>query len=57
MDINDVRSAVTVLMLLMFLAIVGWVYSKKRDQRAFDEVAALPLQEDADIAAPSGRTE
>jgi cytochrome c oxidase cbb3-type subunit IV len=44
MDINDLRSAVTLLLLLMFLAIVAWVYSKKRDQHTFDEIAALPLQ-------------
>ncbi|MCX2864221.1 CcoQ/FixQ family Cbb3-type cytochrome c oxidase assembly chaperone [Paucibacter sp. PLA-PC-4] len=44
MDINTLRSAVTLLLLLMFLAIVVWVYSRKRDQRTFDEIAELPLQ-------------
>ena len=46
MDINTLRSAVTLLLLLMFVAIVAWVYSGKRDRRAFDELAALPLRDD-----------
>ncbi|UDF33586.1 UNVERIFIED_ORG: cbb3-type cytochrome c oxidase subunit 3 [Shinella sp. XGS7] len=46
MDINDLRSAVTVLLLMMFAGIVAWVYSSRRDKRAFDELAALPLREE-----------
>ncbi|HEX2011513.1 MAG TPA: cbb3-type cytochrome c oxidase subunit 3 [Roseateles sp.] len=51
MDINDLRSAVTVLLLLMFAAIVAWVYSSKRDAHAFDELAALPLQDEAGVTS------
>ena len=42
MDINDLRSAVTVLGLLLFLALVSWVYAGHRRQ-AYDEAACLPL--------------
>jgi len=42
MDINDLRSAVTVLGLLLFLALVAWVYAGHR-RHAFDEAARLPL--------------
>ena len=45
MDVNDLRSAVTVLMLLSFVGIVVWACSRKR-RRAFDEAASLPLAED-----------
>jgi cytochrome c oxidase cbb3-type subunit IV len=55
MDINDLRSAVTVLLLVMFLGIVAWVYSSKRDRRAFDELAALPLQDELPEAAAATR--
>jgi cytochrome c oxidase cbb3-type subunit 4 len=41
MDINELRTAVTLISMVVFLAIVAWVYSKKRDQRSFDELAAL----------------
>ncbi|QPF73288.1 cbb3-type cytochrome c oxidase subunit 3 [Roseateles sp. DAIF2] len=46
MDINDLRSAVTVLLLLMFAGIVAWVYSGRRDKNTFDELAALPLKDE-----------
>lgn len=49
MDVNELRSVVTVLLLLMFLAIVVWTYSKKR-AASFDECAALPLQDDEPAA-------
>lgn len=57
MDVNDLRSVVTVLLLVMFLGIVAWVYSKKRDMRSFDECAALPLHDEpeADAAGASRR--
>jgi len=53
MDINELRTAVTLISMVMFLAIVAWVYSKKRDQRSFDELAALPLIDDAAPLAAS----
>ena len=49
MEVNDLRSIVTVLLLVMFLAIVVWTYSKKR-AASFDECAALPLQDDEPAA-------
>jgi cytochrome c oxidase cbb3-type subunit 4 len=47
MDINDLRSIVTVAGLLCFLAIVGWAYSK-RSKKGFDEAANLPFAEQDD---------
>lgn len=45
MDINDLRSIVTMISLLMFVGILVWAWSK-RNQRDFDEAAQLPFQED-----------
>lgn len=45
MDINDVRSAVTVISFLTFLGIVAWAWSK-RNKKAFDDAANLPFQDD-----------
>jgi cytochrome c oxidase cbb3-type subunit 4 len=45
MDVNDLRSAVTVLMLLSFVGIAAWAWSRRR-RDAFDEAASLPLAED-----------
>lgn len=45
MEINDVRSAMTVIMFLVFLGIVFWAYGKQR-KGAFDEAARLPFEED-----------
>jgi cytochrome c oxidase cbb3-type subunit IV len=47
MDINDLRSAVTVVGLLLFLALVAWVYRAPR-QRAFDAAAQIPFVGEAD---------
>ena len=46
MDINDVRSAVTVLSMLLFIGITAWVWQRKR-QSAFEEAAQLPFADDA----------
>jgi cytochrome c oxidase cbb3-type subunit 4 len=45
MDINDLRSAVTVIGLLLFLGLVVWVFSGRR-QSAFDAAARLPFEGD-----------
>jgi cytochrome c oxidase cbb3-type subunit 4 len=45
MDINDVRSIITVVSLLTFVGIVMWAWSK-RNQADFDEAAQLPFKED-----------
>jgi cytochrome c oxidase cbb3-type subunit IV len=44
MDINDLRSIVTVAGLLCFLAIVAWAYGKG-SKKGFDEAANLPFAE------------
>jgi cytochrome c oxidase cbb3-type subunit 4 len=46
MDINDLRSAVTVIGLLLFLALVAWVYNARR-RSAFEAAALLPFQGEA----------
>ena len=48
MDINDLRSIVTVLSLLTFLAIVFWAYGLKSNKKRFEEAANLPF---ADVEA------
>jgi cytochrome c oxidase cbb3-type subunit IV len=49
MDINDLRSAVTVLGLLLFLALVAWVYGARR-RSAFEAAARLPFEGDSQAA-------
>lgn len=51
MDINFLRSAVTSLGLLLFLALVIWTYRKSRRQ-AFDDAAQLPfIDDESDLQA------
>ena len=45
MDINDLRSIVTVVSLLTFLAIVWWAYSMKSNKQRFEEAANLPFSD------------
>ena len=45
MDINDLRSLVTVISLLVILGIVAWAWSRRNRER-FDEAARLPFQDD-----------
>jgi cytochrome c oxidase cbb3-type subunit 4 len=45
MDVNDLRSIVTVISLVIFLGIVWWAWSK-RNQARFDEAAQLPLKDE-----------
>ncbi len=45
MDVNDLRSVVTVLSFVLFLGIVGWAWSK-RNQASFDEAARLPFNDE-----------
>ena len=44
MDLNDLRSAVTVLSLLVFVGILVWTYSSRR-REAFAAAAQLPFVE------------
>jgi cytochrome c oxidase cbb3-type subunit 4 len=50
MDINILRSAITVLTLLVFLAIVAWAWSTSRCTR-FAEAAELPFIDGKDTGA------
>lgn len=45
MDINDLRSIVTMVSLLTFVGIVVWAWSK-RNQADFEEAAQLPFKDD-----------
>ena len=45
MDINDLRSLVTVVTFTAFVGIVWWAYSGGA-RRGFDEAARLPFDED-----------
>jgi cytochrome c oxidase cbb3-type subunit 4 len=48
MDINDLRSATTVLSFLTFLGIVWWAY-RKGSKSSYEEAANLPFAEDDDV--------
>lgn len=45
MDVNDFRSIVTVVSLVVFLGIVWWAWSK-RNQSRFDDAAQLPFHDE-----------
>lgn len=44
-DINTLRSLVTVISLGVFVGIVAWAWSR-RNQARFDEAAQLPFQDE-----------
>ncbi|MFT3847771.1 MAG: cbb3-type cytochrome c oxidase subunit 3 [Propionivibrio sp.] len=43
MDINDLRSIVTVVSLLTFLGVVWWAYCVKSNKQRFEQAANLPF--------------
>ena len=45
MDINDLRGLSTAFMLVSFIGLCFWAYSKKR-KPAFDEAANLPFADE-----------
>ncbi len=45
MDINDLRSIVTLVSMLTFLGIVAWAWSRRNKER-FEEAAQLPFQDE-----------
>jgi cytochrome c oxidase cbb3-type subunit 4 len=45
MDINDLRSIITVLSMITFVGIVWWAYSDRR-KATYEEAAQLPLEDD-----------
>jgi len=48
MDINDLRSIITVLAFFAFMGIVWWAYSDRRKQ-TYEEAARLPLDDDSPL--------
>ena len=53
MDINVIRSVITVLCFAAFMGIVFWAWSAKR-KAAFDEAANLPFLDDDDAGERIG---
>jgi len=47
MDLNIIRSVITVAALVTFLAIVAWAWSSRR-RADFEAAARLPLDEEGD---------
>jgi cytochrome c oxidase cbb3-type subunit IV len=45
MDINDMRSVVTLVSFLTFVGIVAWAWST-RNKPGFDEAAELPFKDE-----------
>jgi cytochrome c oxidase cbb3-type subunit 4 len=50
-DINDLRSIVTVVSMLLFVGLAAWTWQSSR-REAFDEAAQLPF---ADESVPAGK--
>ena len=55
MDVNDLRVAVTLVSLVLFLALVAHTWSRRR-RAAHDEAARLPFADD-DVPAQANRGE
>jgi cytochrome c oxidase cbb3-type subunit 4 len=45
MDLNDLRSAVTLMSFAMFIGLVVWTWQRKR-LAAFEEAARLPFEDE-----------
>ena len=43
MDVNTLRSIVTVLLLIVFIGIVWWAFAR-RNKKGFEEAAQLPFE-------------
>jgi cytochrome c oxidase cbb3-type subunit IV len=46
MELNDLRSIVTVISLFTFLGIVWWAFGMKGNEKRFEEAANLPFADD-----------
>jgi cytochrome c oxidase cbb3-type subunit 4 len=46
MDINELRSVMTVVSLLTFLGIVWWAFGIKGNKQRFEEAANLPFADE-----------
>jgi cytochrome c oxidase cbb3-type subunit IV len=55
MDLNDLRSLVTLVSLGVFIAICVWAYSR-RNQPGFDDAAALPFADKDEALADATNT-
>ena len=51
MDVNDLRIAVTVVSLLVFLGLLAWV-GMRRHRLGFEEAARLPLIDELERPQP-----
>jgi cytochrome c oxidase cbb3-type subunit IV len=49
-ELNVVRGILTLVLMLSFITLVVWLYSK-RHQHAYDAAAQLPLEEDSSMAS------
>lgn len=57
MDINDLRGLSTAFLLVAFIGLIFWAYSKNR-KKEFDEAANLPFaDEDGNAAGKTGGRE
>ena len=56
MDYETARSAMTVVMLLVFVGIAAWAYSGRQRAR-FDEAAQLPLEDELALLPARGARE
>jgi cytochrome c oxidase cbb3-type subunit 4 len=56
MDLNDIRSAVTVAGLVLFLALAAWTWQRGR-RAAFDAAARLPFAGEAETDLAGARDE
>jgi cytochrome c oxidase cbb3-type subunit 4 len=45
MDINTIRAALTIILIIAFLGLVVWAWSSKRKE-TFDKLSQMPLEED-----------
>ncbi|MAX31450.1 cytochrome c oxidase cbb3-type subunit 4 [Onishia taeanensis] len=54
MDMGTFRGITTLLILIAFLGIVAWAYSKRR-RKDFDEAANLPFADEQDEVTDSDR--
>ncbi|MEE4108324.1 MAG: cbb3-type cytochrome c oxidase subunit 3 [Halieaceae bacterium] len=53
MDINDLRGISTAFLLVAFIGLVIWAYSKKR-KKSFDEAANLPFADEDEADRGNG---
>lgn len=53
MDINDLRGISTAFLLVAFIGLIVWAYSKKR-KKSFDEAANLPFADEDEADRGNG---